>query len=333
MNSAGSAPKGLRPSGIQILIRTYKVRVMAYPLDQPAFIELIERIAECLRNDELFVPENRFSIFVCGGGDRRKHDRFKFVAFSEEKHPDIQFVLAENVFAELVHVTARFHNLAMVEELIAATSDCILIFPESPGSFVEFGYFAANTEIVQNTLIAAKSKHTAENSFISQGPLGIYNRDSSYQPHVSYGEKVGPGVAARIMRKISGVRHVRARRERIEISDISNADYREKLSLLYFMSMCTIVINADIANYILNVAFGRKLDKEEVLLLLSILKSYDIVRRSKDTKKYLFFNQDSIPIVEIDKKRMLSISAEFIDRYRREYPKIFGYWEALNEIS
>ena len=47
----------------------------------------------------------------------------------------------------------RFLNLAEFERALANIADCILIFPESPGSLSELGYFAAFDELRQKCLI------------------------------------------------------------------------------------------------------------------------------------------------------------------------------------
>src|SRR5207244_674869 len=66
--------------------------------------------------------------------------------------------------------------------VLADLADCILIFPESAGSYAELGFFAAHSAITQKTLAVNKFEFQAQDSFISLGPLAAINRYSDYSP-------------------------------------------------------------------------------------------------------------------------------------------------------
>ena len=69
-------------------------------------------------------------------------------------------------------------NLAKFEEILANISDCIIIFPESAGSFAETGYFS-KTNIKNRTLIVNCSNEQGE-SFLNLGPIDLVSKASIF---------------------------------------------------------------------------------------------------------------------------------------------------------
>lgn len=121
-------------------------------------------------------------VFVCGGhAENKKNNRSKFLDFSKNHNSKYEFILAEYAFNRLkANDSYEFVNIAQFEEVIAQVSSCILIFPESPGSFAEVGYFSSSPEIRKNTLIVKDIKHQ-DDSFLNIGPYDLIDGSSVFK--------------------------------------------------------------------------------------------------------------------------------------------------------
>lgn len=110
-------------------------------------------------------------VFVCGGAvlDEKVDASFRqrFVIGSSNK---IDVVLAESFKDYFKDNT--YSDLLVFEDDIATISSMIVIFLESPGSFVELGMFIARPVFYSKMLIVAPHEETKEqDSFIYLGPL------------------------------------------------------------------------------------------------------------------------------------------------------------------
>jgi hypothetical protein len=111
--------------------------------------------------------------------------RRQFVDWARTALPDFVVVLAESAFREtLFHDPPEFINLSKFETLVAEISDCVLIFPESAGSFAEVGYFSMVDGVSQKVLIANDLKFQAEESFANLGPISTFNETSWLRPAI-----------------------------------------------------------------------------------------------------------------------------------------------------
>lgn len=94
--------------------------------------------------------------------------RTKFVEYARDNLSHLRVFLAENAYKDLIsNQRSGFRNVAEFEDIIAGISDCTIIFPESPGSFSEVGYFAKNEKIRKKLLIVNNLSLQARDSFLS----------------------------------------------------------------------------------------------------------------------------------------------------------------------
>src|SRR5262249_3851407 len=149
-----------------------------------------EEISEVFRTKPVFRRGPPHVLFVCGGpvSGATASMRGEFINWAKTGLPDFAVLLAEDAFREASFAgPPRFINLARFEKLVADISDCIIIFPESAGSYAEVGYFAAIEEVRTKVLVVNDRKFEAVDSFVSLGPVSTINVDSYLQPalHVS----------------------------------------------------------------------------------------------------------------------------------------------------
>lgn len=75
----------------------------------------------------------------------------------------------------------RVLDLAEFEAILTEISDCTIIFPESPGSYAETGYFSAKKPLREKLLVASPLKFQTEESFLNRGPFQAIDRDSAFK--------------------------------------------------------------------------------------------------------------------------------------------------------
>lgn len=66
---------------------------------------------------------------------------------------------------------APYKELVSFERNIAQLSDLVLLFSESPGSFVELGVFSSYRDIADKSLVVIQQKFLGKDSFIAKGPI------------------------------------------------------------------------------------------------------------------------------------------------------------------
>ena len=140
---------------------------------------LLSRLSEYYRKGYISYCRERLFVFVCGGPKNKNTFRRKFLEYSSSEQNSFFIFNVEDAFEKLKDGD-DIVNIAKFEKLVASISDCIIIFPESPGSFAEVGYFSAHKEIRKNTLVVNSYKHQ-NRSFLNLGPIEIISRKSRFR--------------------------------------------------------------------------------------------------------------------------------------------------------
>src|SRR5216684_9386305 len=107
--------------------------------------QLLASLRDVFKEKRVYHRKHRFIIFVCGGklAAGEPSLRKQFVVWAEENLPEFICLLAEEALKDSFTGEGRtFVNLAKFETVIADVADCVVIFPESAGSWAETGFFA-----------------------------------------------------------------------------------------------------------------------------------------------------------------------------------------------
>ena len=158
------------------------------PLTHPGARDFTEELVKGLSNN-FYIHRRRRIIFVCGGTIDASTAtlRSDFMAWARRNiEDDALLVLSETAYGAATQHGKSFINLSKFEEVLAAVADCILIFPESAGSYSEVGIFASAKEIMNKTLIANDSSHERHDSFLTLGPIHAINSVSLFNPSVDF---------------------------------------------------------------------------------------------------------------------------------------------------
>ena len=156
--------------------------------DNPGFDKPREKVESYFSRGDLFFASDFHLAFVCGaagaslpGGE--VSCRSSFLSFVEaDAAIKLKCIRAEEAAIDLLRqVEERAANLSLFEKFIADTVDSVVIFPESPGSFAELGYFSAFEAISKKTAIGVLAVYQ-DSSFVSLGPIHHIAAVSKYRP-------------------------------------------------------------------------------------------------------------------------------------------------------
>jgi len=160
---------------------------MADQFSGPAGLSLLTDLRQIFENKPVFQKRDRHIVFVCGGPTkaRKKSMRRKFLEWSKSNFPEILPLLAEDAYKPTeFYDPPTTIDLADFEAIICDIADCVVLFPESAGSYAEIGYFAAKDGISRMVLVVNSLVLQSEDSFLSLGPIRRINRLSYLEPTI-----------------------------------------------------------------------------------------------------------------------------------------------------
>jgi len=287
---------------------------------------LLTEVGSIFKSKPIFQNKSRHVIFVCGGqlNGPMPTMRSSFLNWAPGALPDCLFILAETAFKEaLFHDPPVFINLSKFEQLVAQISDCVLIFPESAGSFAEIGYFSNVNTVRQKVLVANDLSHQAAESFTNLGPIDTLNRKSFLQPAI-YISTTGPAIDFYPVKERLARLRDRARRKRLDYKSYADFDYGEKFSLLLQVLIIFRALTLDGLRRSLIEAFGRirSTDLHDLKILLSTLVASGYAIRRDE---YFLAAAGATPLLEIEDVNLgdlLARSTYYHKRYDEQAYKL-----------
>lgn len=269
--------------------------------------------------------------FICGAqGERlpnkKRTLRSEFRDFLQSSGSKFQIlpIFAESAIEEFIRDGAKtFLDLGAFESLIANIVDSVLIFPESPGSYTELGYFASQQSIREKTLVASRSENQ-EPSFINLGPLPLINKDSKYQPTpIVIGNNLKNSFN-QVAKKLTFFSSKEAYRKGFEFKQFKELDAKAQLVVIFETIRLFRFITESNLQTIIHRIFGPY-DIDRVRRILSILVAMNFVYRTK-FGDYVISPSPS-PLLEYDGNRYNDTKLEiigFYDKYEPSVKKIIG---------
>lgn len=248
--------------------------------------KLLEALKGLFSEEQAFLLPRRHMSFVCGAKDElgtvgSSSLRKQFLDYLSENDDEnlILPILAEKAIQEfLAAKTDTALDLGSFESLIANCVDSILIFPESPGSFAELGFFAAMPDVIAKTLVANLDAYQG-NSFINLGLMPFYNSDSVYKPMIIIGKNVSEGFAQvqeRLLINNSSTRY----RKRFPEEEFKAHSPKNQLIALYELMRAFGYLTEENLFRVIPLVFGAY-DLVIVHRLLAILVAMRYVRRNE----------------------------------------------------
>lgn len=130
--------------------------------------------------DDLFFPvhQSKTTIFLCGADIKNKETARARMAGILDINPRFHLLYPEDIFDDLLAGQGQY-SLLELENILADSVDCIVIFPESPGSFAEIGAFSINEKLAKKMIVLSNRKYRNDKSFINYGPYRLIKRSKS----------------------------------------------------------------------------------------------------------------------------------------------------------
>ena len=144
-------------------------------------------------NNIKLIREHLDIIFVFGSVDKKSSGRSLFMDFIENKqNTPFNFVTIESLYSDLREYAFKEKGaklekikLAELEYMAIKNAFSVLIFPESPGSFAELGYFSAREDTRKKIIVSNQLKYynKLEHEMSSYNKLYLLPQES-YQKYL-----------------------------------------------------------------------------------------------------------------------------------------------------
>jgi hypothetical protein len=205
---------------------------MEHELDHYDGRQLLVRLGELFNAGGAYQNKELHFVFVCGGklDPATGSMRSAFLSWVGPQFPSLIPIRAEAAFQKTQLLNpAEFPNLGRFETLIAGVADCVVIFPESEGSYAELGLFSNIPDIRKKTLVVNLIKYQASNSFLQLGPIDEINVKSRFRPALHVDPNAPPIDFAPIRTILVERLKYRERRKRLAPLKYAQLDLQQKL--------------------------------------------------------------------------------------------------------
>ena len=293
---------------------------MSHPLKHPKAKQLLRRVAQSFKDDKTYLVRDSNTIFVCGGSTCKSSMRKRFLAYAANELPRFRLFLAEAAQKDyLKHPEPDFYNVAEFEDLMAEVATCVILFPESPGSFSELGYFCRSPLLRKKLLVINDAKLQGQDSFIALGPIELVDKHSQFNPTIQLSYSSRPNF--RLVKERLEKRIVWQKRQRYNSRRYTDLSLQSK-----FYCICEIIrifqcMTVDAVEYAFRSIWGNS-KRAELEHLLSILVATEYILRVGDELEYFIPNKKMRSFLAFDNLDVESISLEVRDFYERHFSDI-----------
>jgi len=253
--------------------------------------------------------------------------RAQFLEYAKTSLDKYQIILAENIAREIKeNQVTEWEDIATFENQLSKLAGCVIIFPESPGSFAELGYFSNSPEVNQKTLVVnCLSKQ--KDSFITIGPVNLIDKKSKFQTTIYTVRQENSWNFDNVKMRIED-RLDRTKRFHMPFL-YKDASFKEQM----FLTLKTIRIFPllDRSNLIkvMSELFGNGPYYENLPYHLATLSSCNYIRI---TERGLFFpNLEIDELLEIDSLDEEKARLEILEFYQSHQDDKYEEWTRLND--
>lgn len=241
---------------------------MDHPLLDDSEKQIRSRVVNFFKNGFTIQRQSNL-VFVCGGNepeDMRTKLESKFV----EILPEYQFFKPEFAMNDYFGMgSCTPFDITEFESLIGSLSHSVVIFPEGPGSYAELSYFCTVDEIAQKTLTVLDSNRQTRDSFLSLGPIPIYDRKSIFRSviQMDYENPNFGMVANRIKDRAPLVKYWK----NLKLEKFSDCTVYELFGVVEKIVSTLRIATVDDILFMLNAMFSAQISDHKVKQVISIL--------------------------------------------------------------
>jgi hypothetical protein len=280
---------------------------------------LLREVRQLFETKAIFQRQDRPIVFLCGGPvtSGAKNMRREFLTWAKRRLPELVIILAENAFKH----TKIYHPLAVVnlsefEALIASVADCVLLFPESAGSFAELGLFSGNTKLKKKMLVANRIELQAKESFVNLGPIRTIDKWADLRPTIQLSTRRGRFDFEPLKERLHRLT-VRPYRKSFQYVTYENLEYLGKVLVILEMISIFNFVTIESLYQCMRAVFDTA-KPPELKRVLSILTGAAYVRFENG---FYFLDARKDSLLEFEGFRMDDMRARVI-HYYKEHRKI-----------
>jgi hypothetical protein len=317
-HAAKNAARKERGPDLKIRRRSSKRQFSTMEFGHPSGQRLLSEVGAIFAgNGRIFEKRSKHILFVCGGpiGGSADSLRSRFLTWAKQELPDVVLLLAEDAYRESYsEQLPEFIDLSKFEQLIGGVSDCILIFPESVGSYAEIGVFS-QTPIKKKILIANEGIYHNGDSFLNLGPVSHINSKSLLRPAIPINrERVEDGFAA--VRERLGRLKRRSNRRLFRFRIYKQLSMEDKLVAV--LATVTLLRAVSLPGLVQSMKTTfQSANRREVQHLLSVLSAGGYLLRSDE---YFCLNPAAESLVEFEKIYVSDFVGRATYYYLRYHP-------------
>jgi hypothetical protein len=289
---------------------------------------LLDETADLLANCDFKLERTRIAVFVCGGSPKVKEGeipswRGAFLEWiNAQGHASrLEIVLAEKAYDAAVKQESKFLNISDFETILADLSDCVLLFPESAGSYAEAGVFASNQKILTKVLVANEFNYHNSSSFLNLGPLHTLTSTSRFSQAIVLSGDVKLNNTAFSVIKDRIEENARRNRTAIKWTSSVDVNLREKSALILAIIRIAGLLSVDDLNHLLlKISLDIPLaELDQIVRILLMFKQ--IERQTDDVFKFVEASRFEAAI-EGAKGKLTGLTASYREFYVRNFPRL-----------
>ena len=301
---------------------------MGHPFSQGEAKPLLKRVATFFDPGNAFIFANRNFLFVCGGGMDGNYMRPRFLKFAKEGLPNWHIFLAEKTLDVLLSedVSER-HKIVEIEEFIGQIADAIVLFPESPGSCAELGYFAKTPKLAEKSLVISDHNFQGQDSFINLGPIRLIDKFSNYGPSIQIVYEEEEADFTNIKQRLD----MRTRKNRKAFTrKRSRLTDREYFFLVLELIRIFRVITIEGIAYVVKSIFGH-VRLQTIKRVVAILVGTGLVSRDGLENEFCYVTPGKLTFMEFEGIKETDFTFKLLDFYRTCAADIAGVVSRLSK--
>jgi len=280
-------------------------------------VDLLKEVRQLFEKKAIYQKRDRPIVFLCGGpiAPRARNMRQQFLAWAKETLPQLVIVLAEDAYEHTqFDDPLALINLADFETFITEVADCVLLFPESAGSFAELGLFSGNAKIKKKVIVANRFDYQTTNSFVNLGPIRTINQ---VVPTILVTRLEGRFDFAPLKNRLDSL--IERRRKSFRYVTYEKLGTLQKVLVVLEMIKIFQVLSLESLYQCMRQVFDKARPKE-LLRFLAVLKSAGYVRFEDD---FYFLGLRKESLLEFDGVRIEDMQARVLFYYKTHQVSLY----------
>jgi hypothetical protein len=274
---------------------------MVVQFGHPSGRRLLEEVRDVfVGRGAIYQRRDRPTIFVCGGdvAEGSQSVRAQFLRWAGIELTNFVPLLAEAAYRESYSEDSpEFINLSSFERLIAEVCDCVLIFPESVGSYAEMGLFSG-TQIKRKILVANEDTYYNRDTFLNLGPIATIDGRSALRPAIPIRRDCLEDGFRALKDRLENRLVARSNRRQFHHRPYKDLSFNDKLiAVLATITLLRIVNLKGLEESIKTTFSLNRANRRELMHLLSLLLAAGYISRSGE---YCLVKKDAHPLLEFE---------------------------------